>query len=66
MIPIDEGMAPLRAVKHAISRSVGHDPYRYSAYVRTSAKLYVPLVATIRSQPKRTKSTIRSKEVGQK
>jgi hypothetical protein len=28
MKSIDQGLAPIRAVKHAISREVGHDPGR--------------------------------------
>jgi len=49
-------MAPLRAVKHAISREVGHDPYRYMAYVRQAAKRYAPQIAAARQLAQKRKS----------
>jgi hypothetical protein len=56
MKPIDEGMAPIRAVKHAISREVGHDPHRYMAYVQEAAKPYALQLVAARRLAKRRKN----------
>ncbi len=34
MKQIDEGIAPIRAVRHEISREFGHDVRKYLAYLR--------------------------------
>lgn len=66
MKPIDEGMAPLRAVKHAISREVGHDPYRYVAYVQKAAKRYAPQIAAAARLAKKRKSASNARAAGRK
>lgn len=40
MKPIDEGMAPVRAVRHAISQEFGNDPHRYAAHLKTLEQRY--------------------------
>ena len=36
----DEGMKEIRAIRHAISRDVGHDPKRYREYLAGVEKRY--------------------------
>ncbi len=53
MQSIDEGMAPIRAVRHAISREVGHDPYRFVAHLKEVEKRFAPQIAAARRRSKR-------------
>ena len=48
MRPIDDGMAPVRAVRAAISRECGHDPRRYLTHLRAQQKRFARQVAAYR------------------
>lgn len=55
MKPIDEGLAPVRAVRAAISKEFGHDASRYVAHLRAAQSRYAKQVAAYRRarKPKR-------------
>jgi hypothetical protein len=64
--PVDEGLAPLHAVKHAISREVGHDPYRLVAYVQRVEKRYAAQIAAARRKAKKPRGAGRGKRAAGK
>ena len=48
MKPVDEGLAPVRAVRHAISREFRHEAGRYVSHLRTIQTRYTKQVAAFR------------------
>lgn len=55
MKPIDEGLAPVRAVRAAISKEHGHDARSYVTHLRATQTRYAKQVAAYRRtrKPKR-------------
>ena len=55
MNPSDEGLAPVRAVRAAISKEFDHDASRYVAHLRAAQPRYAKQVAGFRrkNKPKR-------------
>ena len=45
MKPVDEGLAPVRAVRYAISREFRHEAGRYVSHLRTTQTRYAKQVA---------------------
>jgi len=68
MKQVDEGIAPVRAVRHEISREFGHDVRLYLEYLRDQeSSKYAPQVKAYRkSHPKKQGKTagIRQAAVG--
>lgn len=58
MKTVDEGLAPIREVRHEISRQFGHDPHRYVDYLKTLETHYAKQIEAFRnshlSQPELT------------
>lgn len=52
MKPVDEGLAPVRAVRAAISKEFGHDASRYVAHLRAAQPRYAKQVAAFRRKGK--------------
>ena len=55
MKPVDEGLAPVRTVRAAISKEFGHEASRYVAHLRAAQPRYAKQVAAYRrtQKPKR-------------
>jgi len=53
MRPVDEGLAPVRAVRAAISKEFGHDASRYVAYLRAAQPCYAKQVSAYRRNASR-------------
>jgi len=58
MKTVDEGLAPIRAVRHAISQEVGHDPRRYVAYLQAVEERFARQIAAGRRIGQKPKVTL--------
>ena len=52
MKSVDEGLAPVRVVRHAISREFRHEASRYVSHLRTTQTRYAKQVAAFRRSRK--------------
>lgn len=58
MKPVDDGLAPVWAVRAAISKEFGHDASRYVAHLRAAQPRYAKQVAAYRRRSKSRRAAL--------